>query len=111
MTADTALTVEERLRQLLRHLGIGQAHFAGRSAQDWTGLAARYPEVFASLTLIGGFNPQPAEPLASKLLAVTGDQGAAAATVRNARKPSPGRPAYRVARLRPPKMVGRGRRA
>jgi SAM-dependent methyltransferase len=84
MTAETALTVEERLRHLLHHLGIDQAHFAGRSAQDWTGLAARYPEVFASLTLIGAFNPQQAESLAAKLLAVTGDQGTTATTVLHA---------------------------
>jgi hypothetical protein len=29
MTEQTELSVEERLRQLLRHLGLDQAHFAG----------------------------------------------------------------------------------
>ena len=90
MTAETALSVEERLRQLLRHLGVEQAHFAGRTGQDWTGLAARYPEVFASLTLIGAFNPHQVESLAAKLLAVTGDQGTTATTVRNAVHHLPG---------------------
>jgi SAM-dependent methyltransferase len=90
MTAETTLNVEERLRQLLRHLGIDRAHFAGRSAPDWTGLAAAYPEVFASLTLIGAFNPQSAQSLAAKLLAVTGDRGTTATTVRNAVSHLPG---------------------
>jgi len=36
MTSETTLSVEERLRQLLRHLGIDQAHFAGRLPRDWS---------------------------------------------------------------------------
>ena len=46
------LPVEERLRQLLQHLGIDQAHFAGRLPRDWTGLATTSPEVFTSLSLV-----------------------------------------------------------
>jgi protein-L-isoaspartate O-methyltransferase len=85
MTAETALSVEERLRQLLRHLRIDQAHFAGRLPRDWSGLAAKYPEVFSSLALIGaGFDPQTVEHLAAKLLVVAGDQGPNAETVRSA---------------------------
>jgi hypothetical protein len=76
MTTETTVSVEERLRQLLRHLGIDQAHFAGRLPRDWNGLAAKYPKVISSLTVIGGsFGPQTVEHLAPKLLAVTGDRG------------------------------------
>ncbi len=90
MTAETGLSVEERLRQLLYHLGIDQAHFAGRLPRDWTGLAAKYPEVISSLTVIGGFDPQTVEHLAAKLLAVTGDQGLIAEAMRGAMNRLPG---------------------
>ena len=90
MAAATAPNLEERLRQLLSHLGIDQAHFAGRSPLDWTGLAARYPEALSSLTLIGGFDPRAVEHLSAKLLAVTGDRGPTAETVRNAVSRLPG---------------------
>jgi len=75
MDAEIALSTEERIRQLLRHLGLDQAHFACRSARDWSGLATAYPEVVSSLTLIGGFDPRAVEHLSGKLLAVTGDRG------------------------------------
>ena len=82
MTAEIALNTEERLRQLLHHLGIDQAHFAGWLPRDWTGLAAKYPGVFSSLTVIGGFDSQTVEHLAAKLAAVTGDQGPIAEAMR-----------------------------
>jgi pimeloyl-ACP methyl ester carboxylesterase len=84
MTAETLLSTEERLRQLLHHLGIDQAHFAGWSQQDWTGLVTTYPEVVSSLTLINAFDPGRVEHLAARLLVVTGDQGPVAETVRSA---------------------------
>ena len=91
MSSETALSVEERLRQLLRHLGIGQAHFAGWLVRDWSGLATKYPEVISSLTVIGGsFDPQAVEHLAPKLLAVTGDRGPVADAVLNAMDRLPG---------------------
>jgi ubiquinone/menaquinone biosynthesis C-methylase UbiE len=90
MTAETVLSVEERLRQLLHHLGIDQAHFVGRLPRDWTGLAAKHPEVFSSLTVIGGFDPQTVEHLAAKLLAVTGDRGRIAEAMRGALNRLPG---------------------
>jgi SAM-dependent methyltransferase len=90
MTSETTLSVEERLRQLLRHLGIDQAHFAGRSPRDWTGLATKYPEVVSSLTLIGPFDPRTVEQLAARLLVVIGDRGPVADTVRNAMNRLPG---------------------
>src|SRR6516225_8122709 len=91
MTVQTALTVEERIRQLLRHLGIDQAHFACWLAQDWAGLVAKSPRVISSLTLIGGsFDPRAVEHLAAKLLMVTGDQGPRAEAVKDSMNRLPG---------------------
>ena len=46
--------LETALIELLQHLGIGRAHFAAGQLvpTDWVGLAARYPERIASLTLV-----------------------------------------------------------
>ena len=44
--------VEERLAQLLVHLGLDQAHFAARLDNDWTGLVLRRPVLVRSLTLV-----------------------------------------------------------
>jgi ubiquinone/menaquinone biosynthesis C-methylase UbiE len=76
MTGAAALPVEERILQLLRYLGIDQAHFAARTLGDWAGLATAYPDVFSSLTLVGpgGIVPHTVSSLASKLLVFTGDQ-------------------------------------
>jgi len=52
MAKEATLSVEERLHRLLRHLGVDQAHFAGWTAQDWSGLVAKYPHVISSLTLV-----------------------------------------------------------
>src|SRR6185436_2378693 len=84
MTRETALPVEERLLQLLQYLGIDQAHFAGRTPGDWTGLATTYPAVVSSFTLVGPgvFAPHTVSRLASKLLVFTGDQEASAGRVR-----------------------------
>ncbi len=78
------LTVEERILQLLQHLGIDQAHFAGRTPGDWTGLATAHPEVCSSFTLIGpgNFDPQTVSRLVSRLLVFTGDKEASAERVR-----------------------------
>jgi SAM-dependent methyltransferase len=91
MTTETTVGVEERLRELLHHLGLDRAHFACRLAQDWTGLAAKYPEVISSLTVVGGsFDPRVAEHLAANLLVVTGDQGPIAEAVRDSMNRLPG---------------------
>jgi hypothetical protein len=90
MTMETTVSVEERLRKLLRHLGADQAHFAGRLPRDWVGLATKYPEVVSSLTLIGGFDPHAVEHLASRLLVITGEYGPSAEAARNAAPRLPG---------------------
>ncbi len=76
MTA-VELPVEERLLQLLQHLGIARSHFAARGGGDWGGLAARHPGCIASLTLIcpRGMDPSPLGTLAPRLLVLAGDQG------------------------------------
>ena len=76
--------VEERILQLLQHLGIDRAHFAARTPGDWTGLATRYPERVCSLTLVGPgvFVPDTIARLASRLLVFTGDKESSAERVR-----------------------------
>src|SRR5262245_28769295 len=86
MTTETTLLVEERLRRLFQHLGIDRAHVVGRSPNDWRGLATTFPEMVASLTLLGPMtvDPQNIAHLASRLLVITGDQGPTAENVRAA---------------------------
>ena len=75
--AAVELPVEERLWQLLQHLGIERAHFAARGGGDWGGLAAKHPDCIASLSLIcpRGMDPSPLSALAPRLLVLAGDQG------------------------------------
>src|ERR671925_1174089 len=77
MMTNGALPVEDRLVQLLQHLGIERAHFAARGVGDWGGLAARHPDRIASLTLIcpRGMDPSTLGSLAPRLLVLAGDQG------------------------------------
>jgi ubiquinone/menaquinone biosynthesis C-methylase UbiE len=86
MTASMNISVEERILRVLRHLGIEQAHFAGRSPRDWAGLAIKYPEVFFSFTLVSPFGiaPHTVSNLASRLLVFNGDQGPLAENVQRA---------------------------
>src|SRR5262245_8397734 len=77
MTAEVGLAVEERIRQLFQHLGIQQAHIAGRLPRDWTGLATISPELFTSLTLVCpmAVDPDTMRRLASNVLILSGHQG------------------------------------
>jgi ubiquinone/menaquinone biosynthesis C-methylase UbiE len=75
----SARPVESSLIELFQHLGIDKAHIAaGRlGLTDWQGLATRYVDRVASLTLI---NPPPLDTgpirgLGGRLLAVAGDRG------------------------------------
>src|SRR4029453_18820950 len=105
MTRETALPVEERILQLLQYLGIDQAHFAGRTPGDWTGLSTTYPEVFSSLTLVGPgvIAPPTVTRLASRLLVFTGDQEASAERVRRVVENLPD---ARLVRFRDYSLVG-----
>jgi SAM-dependent methyltransferase len=83
MRTATARPVEDRLLDLFRHLGIEQAHIAAGGPPplfDWYGLANRYPERVASLTLISPpiLDTASLAGLASRILVVAGDQGALA---------------------------------
>jgi hypothetical protein len=84
MALNPELPIEERLVHLFQHLGIDQAHIAARMASDWQGLATVHPDLIASLTLVcpPPMDPRAVQPLASRLLVVTGDQGPAAERVR-----------------------------
>ena len=75
VTNNDDIPVENRIHQLLQHLGIERAHFAARSLGDLTGLAAQHPDLFASLTLVCPMLPgrDVVAPLASRLLVFEGD--------------------------------------
>jgi hypothetical protein len=71
------LPTEQRLRHLLSHLGLREAHFAGRLVRDWIGLVTGAPDIVTSLTLVGSSVPAPdvIAPIASRLLVLSGDRG------------------------------------
>ena len=77
MTTEVDLPVEERILQLLQHLGISKAHFAASNPQDWRGLVTAHPEVIASLTLVTPRNIDPSTlgAVAPRLLVFNGDRG------------------------------------
>ncbi|MCE7986280.1 MAG: methyltransferase domain-containing protein [Caldilinea sp. CFX5] len=68
--------IEERLCQLMAHLGLERAHFAARLPDDWGGLATHYPQRIASLSLLYPMEiaPHQLAPLGERLLIFTGDQ-------------------------------------
>ena len=76
--------VEACLAELLDHIGIASAHFAGRSTDDLRGFASKHPERVASLTLLcpSALDTGTLAPLAGRLLVVTGDHGPGARRVR-----------------------------
>jgi SAM-dependent methyltransferase len=86
MSTDAQSPVDERLVQLFRHVGLDQVHIAARVTADWRGLAATHPETIASLTLLcpTGLEATPLGPLASRVLVLTGDQGAPAQAISKA---------------------------
>lgn len=77
MAAEKPVSVADQIRRLLGHLGIEQAHFAGRLPTDWAELAAAAPEVFCSLTLVGpmAVDVPAANRLGSRLMVLNGDHG------------------------------------
>ena len=84
MSTESELPVEERILQVLQHLGIQKAHFAGRNLGDWSDLASRHPEVITSMTLLcpTGVDPDTVGGIASRILVFNGDQGRTAESVR-----------------------------
>ena len=77
MTIEAKMTVAERIDQLMQHLGIDKAHFAGRVAADWTGSATSYPDRILSMTIVGlsGFDNDAMTNLAPRMLIISGDRG------------------------------------
>src|SRR6266705_7004504 len=84
MATDAESSVDRRLVQLFRHLGLEQVQIAARVTADWHGLAATHPETVVSLTLVcpTGLEATPLGALASRVLVLTGDQGAPAEAIR-----------------------------
>ena len=78
MTSPSMRPIEAALVDLFKHLGIGRAHFAAGQLvpADWIGLAARYPERIASLTLVSPRVRRPElESLGPRLMVLAGDAG------------------------------------
>src|SRR5712691_5019736 len=75
--------VEACLAELLDHLGISGAHFAGRGSADLQGFASSQPDRIASLTLLcpAVLDTATLAPLAGRLWVVTGDHGPGARRV------------------------------
>jgi 2-polyprenyl-3-methyl-5-hydroxy-6-metoxy-1,4-benzoquinol methylase len=79
-------SVDERLAQLFRQLGLDRVHLAARVTADWRGLAKTRPETIASLTLVcpTGLDATPLGALTSRVLVLTGDQGTPAEAISKA---------------------------
>ena len=77
MATELERPIEERIMQVLQHLGITPAHIAARIPGDWLGLATKHTEAVASLTLVcpQGMEPDLLSPLASRLLVIAGERG------------------------------------
>ena len=83
MTTEIDIPVEEKIVGVLRQLRIERAHFASRGLNDWHGVAYRFPETVASLTLVCplGFDSLALTPLADRLLVVNADRGGSTETI------------------------------
>ena len=92
MAPETSHPVEERIIQLLRRLGIEQAHFAACMPRDWGGLVSTHPDSVSSLTLICpmGINVSALRTNTPRLLVFTGDQGRPAEEAQRAVASVPG---------------------
>src|SRR4051812_38227306 len=81
ITMPSMRPVEAFLVELFEHLGIDRAHFAAGHLMptDWVGLATRYPERIASLTLVSPRLRRPElEALGPRLMLLAGDAGPSA---------------------------------
>lgn len=80
------MPVEERLLRLFEALGISRAHIAARVDADWQGLVSRFPDRVGSLSLLCplALDATQLAGLASRLLVISGDRGAAGERVQNA---------------------------
>ena len=92
MATGIELTIEERVYQLFRHLGIQKAHIAGRQLQDWKGILTTHPEIMSSLTLVCPLDIDDTilPPIASNLCLINGAGGPFAERAANIVKSLPG---------------------
>ena len=92
MAPQASHPVEERIIQLLRHLGIAQAHFAACMSRDWGGLVTAHPDIVSSLTLVCPMviNLSALRTNGPRLLVLTGDQGRPAEEAQRAVASLPG---------------------
>ena len=92
MVPQASQAVEERIIQLLQHLGIERAHFAACMPGDWAGLITSHPDIVSSLTLVcpWGMKVSALRPNTSRLLVITGDQGQPAEEIHRAVASLPG---------------------
>jgi SAM-dependent methyltransferase len=83
MATGAELCVEDRIMEILGHLGIQHAHFGAGVMADWVGLVTRYPDLVSSLAVVSpqGFDSRALKPLEDRLLVITGDSGPVARLV------------------------------
>jgi SAM-dependent methyltransferase len=86
MSDGSGRPVGECLAELLDHLGITEAHVAGRSLADLQGFIAGHPQRLASLTLLcpAVLDPQVLAPLGRRLMVIAGDRGLGARRIQAA---------------------------
>ena len=80
MQTSVARPVEDCLIEVLQHLGLARVHVAAAGSPaltDWFGIATRYPDRIASLTVIAPpiIDEYALGGVASRLLAIAGDRG------------------------------------
>ena len=86
---ETQCPLETRILQVLRHLGITQAHVVANMTPDWRGIATGHSDLLSSLTLVCpmSLDPHDVSAFASRLLVFTGDQGPQPERLRRERAP------------------------
>jgi SAM-dependent methyltransferase len=96
LVEDVVLPPEERIVQVMRHLGLERAHFAAREFLEFDALVRAHREIIASLTLVlppRTLNPETLRPLATAAV-LYGGKGPNAKFVRQSSRRCPLRPSF-----------------